>query len=95
MNKERIFEIIRAPHVTEKTAATEKQLVFKVDPTATKAEIKAAVKTLFEVDVLSVRVVNRKGKQKSFRGRAGKRVNIKLAYIGLSEAIDYEQIMAD
>lgn len=94
MRKERLFQIIGAPHVTEKTAASENQIVFKVANDATKAEIKEAVETLFEVKVESVRVVNIKGKAKNFRARQGKRADVKKAYVGLSEAIDYEQIMA-
>ncbi len=95
MRKERLFQIIRAPHVTEKTAASEKQIVFKVAKDATKAEIKEAVETLFEVKVESVRVVNLKGKRKNFRARQGKQSDVKKAYIGLAEAIDYEQMMAN
>lgn len=95
MRKERLFQIISAPHVTEKTAAAEKQIVFKVAKTATKTEIKEAVETLFEVKVASVRVVNLKGKRKNFRMRQGKQADVKKAYVGLVEAVDYEQFMAN
>ncbi len=95
MKKERRFQIIRAPHVTEKTATSEKQIVFKVAKDATKAEIKDAVESLFDVKVESVRVVNIKGKSKNFRTRKGKQSDVKKAYVGLAEAIDYEQIMAN
>ena len=94
MKKERLFQIISAPHVTEKTAASEKQIVFKVINDATKSEIKKAVETLFEVKVESVRVVNIKGKVKNLRMGRGKKSDVKKAYVGLSEAIDYEQFMA-
>ncbi len=95
MRKERLFQIISAPHVTEKTAASEKQIVFKVANDATKAEIKEAVEALFDVKVESVRVVNLKGKRKNFRMRQGKQSDVKKAYVGLAEAIDYEQMMAN
>lgn len=95
MNKERLYQIISAPHVTEKTAAQEKQIVFKVAKTATKAEIKEAVEQLFDVKVESVRVSNLKGKTKNFRARQGKQSDVKKAYVGLAEAIDYEQFMAE
>ncbi len=95
MNKERLYQIISAPHVTEKTAASEKQIVFKVNNTATKSEIKEAVEQLFDVKVASVRVVNQKGKRKNFRARQGKQSDVKKAYVGLVEAIDYEQLMAE
>ncbi len=95
MNKERLYQIISAPHVTEKTAASEKQIVFKVANNATKAEIKAAVEALFEVEVASVRVINLKGKRKNFRMRPGKQSDVKKAYVGLVEAVDYEQLMSN
>ncbi len=95
MNKERLYQIISAPHVTEKTAASEKQIVFKVANNATKAEIKAAVEALFEVKVASVRVINLKGKRKNFRMRQGKQSDVKKAYVGLAEAVDYEQLMSN
>jgi len=94
-NKERILQIIIAPHVTEKTAAFAKQLVFKVVNDASKTEIKAAVEQLFDVEVQSVRVVRQKGKTKLFRGQKGRKCDIKKAYIGLTEAVDYEQLMAN
>ncbi len=94
MKKERLFQIISAPHVTEKTAASEKQIVFKVVKDATKSEIKEAVEALFDVKVESVRVVNLKGKRKNFRARQGKLSDVKKAYVGLVEPIDYEQFMA-
>lgn len=93
MRKERLLQIIRAPHVTEKTAASDKQIVFKVLGDATKPEIKKTVEELFEVKVESVRIVNIKGKRKNFRQRSGKRSDVKKAYIGLAEPMDYEKIM--
>ena len=46
MNQERIFQILRAPHISEKStvvADANNQVVFEVANTASKAEIKAAV----------------------------------------------------
>ncbi len=93
MRKERLLQIIQAPHVTDKTVRSDKQIVFKVLGDATKAEIKSAVEELFEVKVESVRVINMKGKRKNFRMRAGKRSDVKKAYIGLSEPMDYDKVM--
>lgn len=88
MNEERMYHIIRGPHVTEKTAlqaeAGNKQ-VFKVDITATKTEIKKTVEALFEVDVTKVRTVKVKGKTKNFGRRSGKRNDWKKAYVTLAE----------
>ena len=67
MNQERIFTVLRGPHVSGKAtvvADQNNQYVFKVASDATKPEIKAAVEALFEVSVTKVNVVNLKGKSK-------------------------------
>ena len=84
MSKDNLFNVLLAPRVTEKTARVGEQgnqYVFKVAPSATKADIRAAVEHLFEVSVESVRVVNVKGKTKAFKTRPGKRSDWKKAYV--------------
>ena len=56
ISQERIYEVVRAPHITEKaTLLSEKnQFVFKVASDATKPEIKAAIEALFNVKVTGV-----------------------------------------
>ena len=84
MSKNNLFNVLLAPRVTEKTARVGEQgnqYVFKVAPSATKADIRAAVEHLFEVSVESVRVVNVKGKSKAFKARPGKRSDWKKAYV--------------
>ncbi|MEO8747500.1 MAG: 50S ribosomal protein L23 [Rhodanobacter sp.] len=92
MNNERILNVLRAPHISEKSArlAEHNQYVFLVAPGATKADISAAVESLFEVTVEQVNLVNTKGKVKSFRSRAGSRQGKRKAYVRLAEgqAID-------
>jgi large subunit ribosomal protein L23 len=61
------------------------QYVFKVTTDSNKKEIKDAVEKLFEVNVESVRIVNVKGKTKSFKFRAGKRSDWKKAYVRVQE----------
>lgn len=88
MNKDRLYNVLLAPRVTEKTARIgdeSNQYVFKVAPDANKTEIRAAVEALFEVKVESVRVVNVKGKSKMFKQRPGKRSNWKKAYVRVQE----------
>ena len=68
MNEAKLYNIIRAPRVSEKTARLQEvsnQYVFEVATDATKADIKVAVEKLFEVKVEAVNVVNVKGKNKS------------------------------
>jgi large subunit ribosomal protein L23 len=87
-SKERLMQVLIAPHVSEKAAtAAEKgnQVVFRVLRDASKPEIKAAVELMFEVKVDSVNVVNVAGKAKRFGGRVGKRSDSKKAYVKLAE----------
>ncbi|MBS4074180.1 50S ribosomal protein L23 [Ameyamaea chiangmaiensis] len=87
MSREAMYDIVRAPLITEKaTALSEKnQVVFKVAIDATKPEIKVAVETLFGVKVLGVNTLVQKGKTKRFKGRPGQRSDIKKAFVQLAE----------
>ncbi|NKB61181.1 MAG: 50S ribosomal protein L23 [Gammaproteobacteria bacterium] len=93
MNKERLYQIILKPVISEKTTiAADKhgQIVFQVLPDATKIEISAAVEELFEVKVKSVQVSNVKGKEKRFGRVQGRRSNWKKAYVRLQEGHDID-----
>lgn len=87
MTRESMFDIVRAPLITEKaTALSERnQVVFRVAMTAAKPEIKVAVETLFGVKVVSVNTLVQKGKTKTVKGRPGRRSDIKKAYVQLAE----------
>ncbi|MDX1609294.1 MAG: 50S ribosomal protein L23 [Halofilum sp. (in: g-proteobacteria)] len=94
MNSERLYDVIRAPHVSEKAArgADESgQHVFRVAPDATKPEIKSAVERLFKVSVVDVRVLNVKGKNKRFGQVEGRRAGWRKAIVRLQpgQDIDY------
>ena len=94
MNRERIFKVLMAPHISEKAtvlAGTVNQVVLKVATDATKREIKAAVEQLFTVDVTGVRVVNVKGKTKRTKHGVGQRSDWKKAYVSLAagQEIDF------
>jgi len=88
MNQERIFQILKSPHISEKSAVlgdSANQAVFQVATDAKKAEIKAAVEQLFNVKVAAVRTVNMKGKTKRQGMRHGKRSDWKKAYVSLEQ----------
>jgi large subunit ribosomal protein L23 len=87
MNNEKILAVLRAPLVSEKTARIQEnnQYVFEVALTATKADVKSAVESLFNVTVEAVNVLNVKGKNKTFRNRAGRRGDWRKAYVRLAE----------
>lgn len=98
MNKERIFTVLLAPHVSEKASMAGEQsnaVVFKVAKDANKLEIKKAVEALFEVKVQAVRTSNVKGKQKFFGRVAGKRASWKKAYVSLAEGQDIDFLGAE
>ena len=84
-------QIILGPVVSEKSQLlTEKNktIVLKVLPKATKYQIAEAVEKLFEAKVERVNTVSIKGKTKNFSGRAGKRADVKKAYVTLKEGFD-------
>ena len=88
MNDAKLYNVIRAPRVSEKTARLQEvsnQYVFEVATTATKADIKVAVERLFAVTVERVNVLNVKGKEKAFKNRMGRRVDWRKAYVTLAE----------
>lgn len=86
--KGNIYNIIRAPKITEKTAhvgAESHCVVFEVHPKANKAEIRNAVEKIFDVKVSAVRTVNLLGKVKTVGGRIGRQNAWKKAYVTLAE----------
>ena len=93
MKEERLLKVLLAPHVSEKStmaAEASNTVVFKVAKDSNKAEIKAAVEKLFEVEVEGVRTVNVKGKTKSHGQSFGKRSDWKKAYVVLKEGQDID-----
>lgn len=100
MNEERLLKVLLAPHVSEKStmaAEANNTVVFKVVKDANKAEIKAAVEKLFEVEVTKVNSLNVKGKAKRTGARMGRRKNWKKAYVTLAEgaSLDLEDGAAE
>lgn len=79
------YDVIVKPIITEKaTMASENgAVVFQVAKTASKPVIKEAVEALFGVKVKAVNTTITKGKTKRFRGIAGKRSDVKKAYVTL------------
>ena len=61
-----LYEVIRAPRVSEKTARLQEvsnQYVFEIAKTATKADVKAAVEQIFDVDRRSGERGEREGQE--------------------------------
>jgi len=86
MKNERLYAVLLAPVVSEKStyiAEKHNQVAFDVIQDATKQEVKAAVELLFKVEVDSVQILNRRGKQKRFGRTPGRRSDARKAYVCL------------
>ena len=83
----RHYDVVMAPHITEKSTMLSDQnaVVFKVAPSATKPEIKAAIEALFNVKVTNVNTIITKGKSKRWQGRPYQRSDMKKAIVTLAE----------
>ncbi len=82
-----LYDVIRKPIITEKAtmASAHNAVIFEVAMDATKPKIRDAVETLFGVKVKAVNTVLTKGKLKRFRGRLGRRNDVKKAYVTLED----------
>jgi|MGYP000524302048 large subunit ribosomal protein L23 len=88
MSKEKLYTLIKSPIITEQTAQlgeSLKQVVFKVDISANKKEIKKAVEKLFNVEVIKVTTSVVKGKTKRNRFGLYKKSDYKKAFVSISE----------
>jgi len=80
------YQILQKPIVTEKSVGVKeahRTLCFKVDPQATKTEIKEAVQTVFKVRVESVHTSTFAGKERRRGKTIGHRPEWKKAYVKL------------
>jgi large subunit ribosomal protein L23 len=85
-------DVIIRPVVSEKSYAGIEQntYTFLVDPRANKTEIKEAVQSIWEVNVVSVNTLRRRGKVKRRGWTKGKRADEKRAIVTLAEGDSIE-----
>ena len=78
-------DVIIAPVVSEKSYSLldGNAYTFIVHPHANKTEIRQAVESIWNVRVLKVNTINRKGKSKRFRFSTGRRPDSKRAVVKL------------
>ena len=83
----RHYDVIVAPHITEKATLLSEHnaVVFRVAPSATKPQIKAAVEALFGVTVTGVNTIVQKGKTKKWKGAPYQRSDMKKAIVTLGQ----------
>ena len=97
MNQERLFQVLRAPHVSEKAAIAadlHNQYVFRVALDASKSEVKAAIEKFFKVSVESVSTLRVKGKTKRNRFGLTTKPTWKKAYVTIAQGqeIDFASV---
>ena len=85
MNHERLLQVLVSPVLTEKTSmmSGQNKYVFNVLADATKKEVKLAIEKLFDVQVVTVNVLNRKGKRKIRGNIRGVQKSVRRAYVTL------------
>jgi large subunit ribosomal protein L23 len=93
--KERLMNVLLAPHVTEKTSQAQQnqnQYTFTVRRDASRTEVRAAVELMFSVKVTGVQTVNEPGKVRRFGKTMGRTQDSKKAYVRLADGqtIDFE-----
>jgi large subunit ribosomal protein L23 len=82
-----LHDVIERPIVTEKSAIAREAsnvATFRVDPKATKHDIRRAVEQLFSVKVQSVRTMQQQGKKKRVGKFIGRRPTWKKAIVELA-----------
>ena len=80
-------QVLKRPLITEKSTLAKElgnQLVFEVDVTANKVEIRQAVESIFDVKVQKVRTIKFQGKKKRMGRTQGRRPHWKKAYVTLA-----------
>lgn len=81
------YDVVLAPIVSEKSydmIERRNTYTFLVDPRASKEEIRDAVQALFDVKVVRVNTMNRRGKRVRYGYRYGRRKDTKRAMVTLA-----------
>lgn len=84
----RLNLVLKSPLITEKSSSKQadaNQYFFKVDPKATKYDIREAVEKVFKVKVTEVRTMNIMGKKKRVGRSTGRTASWKKAMVTLRE----------
>lgn len=88
-----LYQIIKRPLVTEKGTQQKEQsnqLAFEVDRRANKILVRNAIENIFKVKVVSVRMMNVKGKERRVGRNVGRRADWKKAIVRLAPGENIE-----
>ncbi|WP_339045592.1 50S ribosomal protein L23 [Candidatus Mesenet endosymbiont of Agriotes lineatus] len=89
------YNLIKSPLITEKASFLKEgfnKYALYVDVRANKKQLKGAIKSIFDVDVLSINVVKVPSKKKRFRGVVGSRKQKKKIYFSLANGQSLDMV---
>ena len=87
------YQIVKKPLITEKGTKQKdqsNQIAFEVDRGANKILVKNAIESIFKVKVLSVNIMNVKGKERRLGRNVGKKADWKKAIVRLAPGENIE-----
>ncbi len=89
-----VYQVLKRPLITEKGTRQKEQankITFEVDRCANKVMVRNAVESVFKVKVLSVKMMNVKGKERKVGRNMGRRPDWKKAIVrlGPGETIEF------
>jgi large subunit ribosomal protein L23 len=95
VERELAFRVLKSPHITEKVTNLNRmnQYAFKVYPNVNKTEIKKAIEELYNVDVLSVKIIRVPAKKRTMKRISGWRSGYKKAIIKIREGQKIEGLI--
>lgn len=88
-----LYQIIKRPLITEKGTKQKEQsnqLAFEVDRRANKILVRNAIENIFKVKVVSVRMMNVKGKERRVGRNVGRKADWKKAIVRLASGENIE-----
>jgi large subunit ribosomal protein L23 len=88
-----VYQVLKRPLITEKGTRQKEQsnqMIFEVDRRANKVMVRNAVESIFRVKVLSVKLMNVKGKERRVGRHAGTRSDWKKAIVRLGPGENIE-----
>lgn len=82
-----LYDVIVKPVITEKSQnmSVQGKYMFVVTSCADKEKVSEAITKVFDVKVDKVNIINRKGKNKHFRGKLGRTKDTKRAIVTLAD----------
>jgi large subunit ribosomal protein L23 len=88
-----VYQVLKRPLITEKGTRQKEQsnqMIFEVDRRANRVMVRNAVESIFRVKVLSVKLMNVKGKERRVGRNVGRRPDWKKAIVRLGPGENIE-----